>query len=257
MSIIILSCIFISGAPRTQAQAQAQTPTGIMVPLFSYVGPTWAQLIAYHQEYPTVPMIAVVSPLEGPGSFRDPDFLLGVQSLQNAGIPVLGYVVSHYANTNISAVEALVADYSNWYHLNGTLIDDMNTSVSASGYYSTLAKFGTSVGMTITVGNPGTDVPQSDVGIVNMTVIYESPGVPSLSFIAGWHANYPKSNFAITAYDVNPLNTTWVVDASRYLGYLYVTNGVWPDPYTNALPSYMNTLMTTLANVDESYASSG
>jgi hypothetical protein len=255
MSFMILSCIFITVSRVPRTEAQTQTPTGVMVPLFSYVGPTWAQLIVYHQEYPTVPMIAVVSPLVGPGSFRDPNFMLGVQSLQNAGIPVLGYVVTHYANTNISTVEASVADYWNWYHVNGTMIDDMNTSVSASGYYSTLARFDKSLGMTITVGNPGTEIPQSDIGIFNMTVIYESPGVPSLSFIAQY-ASFPKSNFVITAYDVNPLNTTWVVDASQYLGYLYITNGVWPDPYTNALPSYMNTLMTTLTNVDKSYSSS-
>jgi Spherulation-specific family 4 len=254
VSIIILSCAFIPGLPATAAPAQ--TPTGIMVPLFSYVGPTWAQLIAYHQEYPTVPVIAVVSPLEGPGSFRDPNFQLGVQSLQNAGIPVLGYVVTHYANTNISDVEALISDYWNWYHLNGTMLDDMNNTVGSASYYSALTKFDTSLGMTITVGNPGADVPQSFVGIVNMTVIYESPGLPSLSFVAGWHAGYPKSNFIITAYAVDPLNTTWVAIASQYLGYLYITNGVYPDPYTNALPSYMSTLMSTLASVDGSPASS-
>jgi hypothetical protein len=230
--------------------APATTPTGVIVPLFSYVGPTWAQLIGYHQEYPTVPMIAVVSPLRGPGSFRDPNFQLGVESLQNAGIPVLGYVVTDYANAKISDVEAMLTNYWNWYHVNGAMIDQMNNSVGSAGYYSTLTTFDRSLGMTITVGNPGAEVPQNFIGVTDMMVIYESPGLPSLSFIAGWHASYPKSNFIITAYAVNPLDTSWVRSASQYLGYLYITDGVWPDPYTNALPTYMGTLMSTLASVN-------
>ncbi len=249
IATVVFSYIFIPALPPVTA-APATTPTGIIVPLFSYVGPTWAQLIGYHQEYPTVPMIAVVNPLEGPGSFRDPNFQLGVESLQNAGILVLGYVVTHYANTNISDVEALIANFSNWYHVNGIMIDEMNNSVGSAGYYSTLTKFDRSLGMTVTVGNPGTEVPQNFIGAVDTIVIYESPGLPSLSFLAGWHAGYSKSNFIITAYDVNPLDTSWVRSASQYLGYLYITDGVWPDPYTNALPTYMGALMSTLASVN-------
>ena len=102
----------------------------------------------------------------------------------------------------------------------------------------------------MTVGNPGTEVPSSFVGALDANVIYESPGVPSLSFIGGWHTSYPKSNWIITAYGVSTLDVNWVKSASQYLGYLYITDGVWPDPYTTGLPSYMNTLMATLASVD-------
>ena len=229
--------------------ATASTATGVMVPLFSYLGPSWPQLIKWHQQYPTVPMIAVVDPVRGPGTFRDPNFELGVQSLQNAGIPVLGYIATAYAHASIAAVEASITNYKNWYHVNGMVIDELNNTEMES-YYSTLTQFDRSLGMSITVGNPGTEVPPTYVGTTDTIVIYESPGVPSLSYIAGWHASYPKSNWIITAYGVKNLDVSWVRSASQYLGYLYITDGVWPDPYSSGLPSYMNTLMATLASVN-------
>src|SRR5579872_2076451 len=85
----LLACvILVSAFVPTVAPASAATksPTGVMVPLFSYLGPSWPQLIKFHQQYPTVPVVAVVDPVLGPGLFRDPSFQLGVQSLQNAGI---------------------------------------------------------------------------------------------------------------------------------------------------------------------------
>jgi len=220
-----------------------------MVPLFSYLGPSWSQLIRFHQQYPTVPVIAVVNPVRGPGSFRDPNFQLGIQSLQDAGIPVLGYIVTNYANVSLETAETTITNYWNWYHVNGTMLDQMNNTLGEEGYYSALTSFDKSLGMTMTVGNPGADVPTSFAGTVDSIVIYESPGVPSLAFIGGWHASYPKINWIVTAYGVENLNATWVRSASQYLGYLYITDGVWPNPYT-VLPSYMNTLMSTLASVD-------
>jgi hypothetical protein len=233
----------------TSADAAPAVPTGIMVPLFSYHGPAWSQLIKWHEEYPTVPMVAVVNPALGPGSFLDPSFEVDIQSLQNAGIPVLGYIATHYAHVGLQTLEATISNYRNWYHVNGTVLDQMNNTFE-EGYYSAITSFDRSIGMTMTVGNPGTEVPSSYVGVVDMNVIYESPGVPSLSFIGGWHAGYPKSDWVITAYGVPSLDVNWVLGASRYVGYLYITDGVWPDPYTGGLPSYMNTLMSTLASVD-------
>ena len=230
--------------------ASSSTPTGLMVPLFSYDGPTWAQLIGYHQQYPSVPVVAVIDPDLGPGTFPDPALATGVQSLENSGIPVLGYVVTHYAHSSIPSVEALIREYKTWYQVDGIMIDELNNSASEAGYASTLTSYDQSLGMNMTVGNPGTDVPPNFVGAVTCSVIYESPGVPTISFIAGWHAAYPKSNFVITAYAVSPLNTTWVIQASKYLGWLYITDGVFPDPYTKALPSYMDQLMSTLSSVD-------
>jgi Spherulation-specific family 4 len=194
-------------------------------------------------------MVAVVDPVLGPGSFRDPSFQLGIQSLQNAGIPVLGYIATDYANVNLQTIETLISNYKNWYHVNGTVLDQLNNTVGEEGYYSALTNFDRSLGMTMTVGNPGTEVPASFVGTVDTNVIYESPGVPSLSFIGGWHASYPKSNWIITAYGVENLDVTWLRSASQYLGYVYITDGVWPNPYTG-LPGYMNTLMSTLASVN-------
>ena len=241
--------IFLPGVANT-ASAQVQNPTGLIVPLYSYLGPTWGQLIKAHQANPTVPMVAVISPNDGPGSYPDPAFLSGVQSLQSAGIIVLGYMETHYTNESLITVESVVAKYWDWYGVNGMFFDQMGDQPGEETYYSTLTAYDKSLGMTMTVGNPGNDVPPSFVGTVDTIVVYESPNAPSLSFLGGWHTSYPKSNFAIIAYNVSPLNQTYVEDASRDLGYIYLTDGIWPDPYTGVLPSYLSTLMSLLASID-------
>jgi hypothetical protein len=243
--IITLLSLAIIPSLSHPVSAATQSSTGILVPLYAYPGSTWTALIEQKQANPSVTTVAAINPNGGSGSYSDPNFVSGIKSLQAAGITVVGYTTSSYASRSIDAVESEIHNYVTWYGVNGVYIDEMSNVVGHESYYSSLTSYAKSIGASLVIGNPGADVPSSYIGTVDTIVIYENSGLPSQSFLAGWHTGYAKSNFAIVAY-ADSFQQSFVQSASSYLGYIYTTDGVWPNPYSS-LPSYLGPLMSTIA----------
>src|SRR5438128_2230116 len=82
-------------------------------------------------------------------------------------------------------------------------------SGGSESYYSTLTAFAKSLGMTYTMGNPGTTISTSYIGTVDSIVFYESPGLPILSSLSSYTSGYSKSNFAYIAFSISGLNTSF------------------------------------------------
>jgi hypothetical protein len=224
----------------------AAPKTGIMIPLYIYPGSAWTDVIAVREANPSVPIAAIINPNSGPGMKMDPKYVSGVLSLQSAGVTVLGYTPTKYTSNSISQVESMVSQYKSWYNVDGIFFDEMSNVVGKEGYYSTLDAYAKSLGLTYTVGNPGTSVPASYIGTQDTMVIYERQGLPSVSLLEGVHPDYPRSKFAMVAYGVQSLDESYIVAASQYVGYLYVTDGVLPNPY-RALPTYLAAIASALA----------
>ncbi|HKT22672.1 MAG TPA: spherulation-specific family 4 protein, partial [Nitrososphaerales archaeon] len=197
------------------------------------------------QAYPSVPVIAIINPNSGPGASQDPNYVQGIQNLQAAGVIVYGYVDTAYAGDSISSVEANVNLYVSWYHVDGILFDDMNNQVGYESYYSTLGSYVSSLGLK-SMGNPGTSVPTSFIGTLDALCIYESGGLPALSFIT--YPGYGPSNFAVVALGV-PLDTTFLAAASSLVGWVYLTDASGSNPY-DVLPSYFASEVAAISSID-------
>jgi Spherulation-specific family 4 len=252
VSIFISLLAVLSNASRQASAASGTTPsTGVIVPLYAYpTDSTWATLIQEKQAHPGVPVVAIINPTRfGTGRYYDPNFASGVMSLQAAGITVVGYVATNYCARYVGWVETNIDRYKSWYAVNGMFFDEMPIYGGCEAYYSTLSGYAYSLGMSLTVGNPGATIDTSYIGTVNMLVVYEGSGEPSVSSLASRIAGYDKSNFAIIAYGVNSYSPSYVQSASRYLGYMYLTIGILPDPYTGVLPSYLDRMFSTLASL--------
>jgi hypothetical protein len=231
------------------------TPTGLIVPLYSYpTNPAWSTLIREKLSYPDVPIIAIINPGSGPGKSSNPYYVLGIASLQKAGIVVVGYVPTGYGSVKLKTVDASALDYKTWYNVSGIFFDQMSNSPNGAGYYSMASKYVNSIGLSLTVGNPGTSVPQSYVGIVSILVIYENAGFPSVSTIANSTGGSPRSNFAAISYHVGLPSQSYLQSVAQYLSYVYFTNRYAPDPYAG-LPSYLGSLMKELSSMDGSSTS--
>jgi hypothetical protein len=228
------------------ASAATQSSTSLIVPLYGYPSATWTTLAQQKLANPSVPIVAVINPSNGPGTAQDPNFVSGIQTLKSAGITVIGYTFTSYASNPLASVESAILGYKTLYGLSGVYLDEMSNVPGHESYYSTLTQYADSIGMSLVIGNPGADVPSSYVGTVNAMIIYESPGLPSLPFLAGWHASYSKSNFGIVAYGVSSISPSYIASASNDVGYIYVTDGTMPNPYA-ALPSYISSLLGDLA----------
>jgi len=140
-------------APFGQAMsAPASQPSRLIVPLYVYPGTDWDHLVRVRQEFPTVPMIAVVNLYNGPGHERNAAYAAGINRLGSSGIIVAGYVYTSYAARSAAAISADINVYKSWYELDGIFFDEMSSLAASQPYYASLSDYARSVGFTLTIG---------------------------------------------------------------------------------------------------------
>jgi hypothetical protein len=111
-----------------------------------------------------------------------------------------------------------------------------------------------SIGMKMTMGNPGTDVPRSYIGTVDVINITEGRGYMPMSWLqycigcssSGWHHLEDKRNFAYIRYDISTLNTTFETESAKWVGLLYIHTGNDSNGRWFTVPPYFGTLVSTL-----------
>ncbi len=220
---------------------------GTIVPLYTNPGDSsWAAVAAAKQAHPTVPVIAIVNPSNGPGSALDPGYTSGIAKLTAAGVKVIGYVHTAYGSRPTSQLQSEMDQWHGWYPgVSGIFFDEMANSPGYESYYSSLGSYAKSHVGNFTVGNPGTDSAQSYVGTLDVLLIYESGGVPSLSAVTGWHASFPRANFGVIPYKVGSVDSAFIAAIRSYVGYIYLQSDDLPNPW-DSVPSYLTSLVGAL-----------
>lgn len=223
-------------------------PMGLIVPLYTYpTDGTWTAIVQAKNAHPTVPIVAVINPDSGPGTSKSSDYATGITNLQSAGVTVIGYVPTGYGTASYSPlpnIESQVSDYVTWYpSIEGIFFDEMSGDASTASYYQSLATFVASKGLSITVGNPGANVPDALLGIFTNLVIYENGGMPSPSSVDAYYSKYGSQPFSFIAYGVATLPS--LSSLATYVRWLYVTDLGGSNPY-GALPSYFSSEVAAL-----------
>lgn len=240
-----LALLFLT-ALAALALLPACSGSGTIIPLYTYpTDATWTTVANGKKSYPAVSVVAVINPASGPGNSNNSDYATGTTKLTQAGVLVLGYVATTYGSKAQATVQAEIDRYVAWYPngVKGIFLDEMNNTAGKESYYSALTAYAKSKSLTYVVGNPGADtIPY--VGTVDTIVVYENAGLPALSFLGGWHDSYYMPRFAAISYNVASLNVTFVQQAARHVGFVYVTNDVLSNPY-DTLPPYFNSLRCT------------
>jgi len=220
---------------------------GTIIPL--YTDPpdsSWDAVVAAKQAHPTVPVIAIINPADGPGGSAQSNYTTGIGKLTAAGVKVMGYVHTLYGARASSELQAEMSHYQSWYPgVTGIFLDEMAYSAGYESYYSGLTAYAKSHGSDFTVGNPGTDTSKTYVGTVDVLFIYESSGVPALSAISGWHTSYARQNFGVIPYQVGSMDAAFVAAARPYVGYIYLQSDNIPNPW-DSVPSYLSSLVGAL-----------
>jgi hypothetical protein len=222
--------------------------TGVIVPLYvKPASPYWDTVISIKKDHPKVPIIVIVNPHNGPrvNNTTIQSYLTITQKLQSVGIIVLGYTPTQRALKDSTEVIKDINLYKVEYHVNGILFDEMPTSPGKEGYFKNLNGYAKSQNLTFTVGNPGTNTSRSYIGILDNLIIYENTGLPSLNYLAWWQSKYDKKNFSITAYAVDSLDRSFLINMRKYVNYIYITNDNLPNPW-DTLPPYFNDMVGAL-----------
>jgi hypothetical protein len=237
-----------TAAPATAAPAGAATPGGTVVPLYTVPShPSWAAVIAAKKAQPTVPVVAVVNPANGPGAGPDLGYTVGIAALVAAGVKVIGYVSTRQSQRAAAEVEAEIDRWRAWYpSLGGIFFDEQSQDPGHEGHYRTLSDYAKAKGLAFTVGNPGNDPSPTYVGTVDVMLIYEDAGLPGMARLDGWHAQYDKRNFGIIPYSVPAVDESFIQEARKRVGFIYLQSDVSPNPW-DSVPGYFESLLAALA----------
>jgi hypothetical protein len=244
----LAACLLLAGSSVPlipHASASTTSGAGLLIPLYIYPGSAWTTIIQQKTAHPSVPITVIINPDNGPGSSFSSTYSTWITKLRDAGITVLGYVYTSYASRSTSSVETDINTYKSWYSVNGIFLDEMSSQAGYESYYSTLTSYAHSEGFGLVVGNPGASVPAAYVGTVNVLLIFENGYLPTASTLQSSTMGDAASNFAVVSYDVATLSSSAVSMISQYSSYIYVTNGVSPNPYSS-LASYLSTLVADL-----------
>lgn len=231
--------------------------TGVYIPL--YFPPSDEYLALYDRiaaaklAHPSVPIVAAINPASGPGSSLDSNYHDAVHKLRAAGIVVVGYVPTKYGARDINAVTADIDKYISWYHVDGIHLDEFANNAGYEDYYRELTAYAKSHGLRLVMGNAGADVPESYIGTVDTIGITEEDGYNPVEWLkycagctdSGWHYKHDKNSFWFVRYAVGTLDETYVSEAAKWTGLMYMTNGVSPTRW-DGIPPYFEDLVAKL-----------
>lgn len=248
MLIAVLS--LASTAELAWGDAGSQT---IAIPSYFYPDSGGAGLWDRTDEGAPAVSLAVINPASGPGEARDPAYAAQVEKSQAAGLTVLGYVSTGYANTSatnpdrtVAAVEADIDKFYEWYGVDGIFLDEASTDCryadSPTSYYNDINQHVKAKGGEAVVAiNPGIQTNECYMSVSDIVVNFEGSHEKYVSSYSApdWVKDYDPGRFWHLVYD-SPDATTMKQDVTtskgRNAGLIYVTPDVLPNPW-DTLPS--------------------
>jgi hypothetical protein len=223
------------------AGGAAQRLTGSIVPLYTYPTDTsWTAIIAAKKAHAAARVIAIVNPNSGPGDAVDATFTSGIAKL----VVPIGYVSTNYTKRGAAAVNADVDKWRAAYPaVSGIFFDEQSVQAGDEAFYRDASSHAKTKGFTLTVGNPGTGVPDSYLDTVDIMLNYESAGLPSLNSLSKYAPH--REHFAIIPYAA-AFDASYAKSAANSVAYVYITNDDLPNPW-DSLPSTFGDLLGALA----------
>ena len=218
------------------------TRTGIYIPMYS-IATLSSFLPIMKADGPSIPYIVSINPNSGPGTSVDSRFTSAIATLHSSGlnVTVIGYVPTGYGSTRtIANVEGMIDEwYSLYPHIDGIMFDEVSNAASTDSFYKTITDYARAHGAHFLRGNPGAAIDAGKVGMFDTIAIGESDGYPPESTLqaSAFNGRYGNAKFSYTVHDQPVIDEPWLAAAEKYLGYVYITNAVEPNPYA-AVPSY-------------------
>jgi hypothetical protein len=236
-----------ASTPAAPTAAPAGPVTGTIIPLYTAPSdPSWDEVAAAKAAHPSVPVLAVINPANGPGAASSPDYAAGVAKLTAAGVKVIGYVHTLWGKRPAAELQAEMGQWKSWYPgVSGIFFDEMASQTGEETYYKDLSSYAKGQGFDFTIGNPGQDTSPTYVGTEDVILIYENSGVPSVAAITGWHTTYGRNNFGVIPYAVSSLDAAFVQSAKPYVAYIYMQSDGLPNPW-DSTPAYLSALIGAL-----------
>lgn len=219
--------------------ALANQPTGLIVPLYQYPADihrntAFNRLMDLKKSHPTVPVCVILNPANGPGKTDlDPNYVKAIDRLHGAGIVLLGYVSTHYAQVPL---EQVAKDIKLWKmrspRINGIFLDEMtNEDVAAHvDHYVKATAIAHDAGFWPVFSNPGTPTtePYFKQAAADVIVVHENEKFPSEESLRGdyfgGYADYPPFTRAVLVHSLKVFDREKFARTRKYVRWIYVTH---------------------------------
>jgi hypothetical protein len=216
----------------------------LLVPAYFYPetnGP-WAELA---RAAARVPLVAILNPINGPGTAVNRDYQKAAQAVRSGGGRVIGYVYTSYGARSLAQVKLDMDRFAQFYPVDGFFIDEMSNEASLVryDYYQAIYRYAKAKDPRhLVIGNPGTNTEETYLKqpAVDGLVIFENHSGYGQFQPSAWTRKYTPCAFTHLLYDIPDAATmTNSVDlaAARNAGIVYVTDAQGVNPW-DRLPSY-------------------
>ncbi len=238
-----------------QATPKPDDNIGMVVPLntTNYRSSSWIMIQNLAYKYPRVRIVAIVDPsydgrgitaLTGP----DEEFKTAVANIQAAGISILGYINTDFANKSINDVKAEMDTWDKWfpellsgfYFANVNVfkidyckeIDEYPKKTYSEWYDTNMISLDHLDAIFTNEADYNKSIRDFCIGTnIDIIQVYNSIGYPTDQFYASfkqdWMKDTPRSRFSIVCHDVSEDNLTCrnaidrAVGVEKVAGYFY------------------------------------
>ncbi|QDV38227.1 spherulation-specific family 4 protein [Tautonia plasticadhaerens] len=235
-----------------------QAPLKILVPAYFFPAASglddWKRLLTSARR---VPIVAVVNPASGPGELPNRDYADIVRGgTATAGLTMIGYVNTAFATRPRPEIEADIDRWVRFYpEIQGIFLDAQSSEGQNEDFYADLSDYvRRSIDGAIVVTNPGTACAEGyfESGAADIAIVFENSHGFDEFELPLWRFRYPPGRFAAVPYAVKTAEA--MEDAIRQagekgIGYLFVTDGVMPNPW-RSLPPYWAELVDAVEAVN-------
>jgi hypothetical protein len=237
-----------------------EEPLKLLVPLYVDPGSAWT---AVASAAASVDIIAIINPNSGPTSSLDSSYSTYMNTLNNAGVEMIGYVYTSYGDRSLSDVEKDIDTYASVFpHLVGIFFDEASADASDVSYYTSLYNYVLSKGFVHSILNPGTQPADGYVDISTNIVIFEDTGskfsgtsfdswvtcAPSSSEKSGYKYKFSAIGYGITSS--SSVATLLSSMQSKGVGLVYVTDGADTCCVYNELATYFASEASSVASLN-------
>jgi hypothetical protein len=233
--------------------------TILLVPAYFYpAGERLADWDRLAEAARSVPLEVVINPANGPGTRRDPRFVVVVDALHRSGARILAYVDSNYGRRALAAIEEDLRKYPGFYDVDGFFIDQMANKPEAVDYYRSIRGLIRRLDSRLkVVGNPGTLTLPAYLDTADTLVTFEgsarSYAAHDPRAAAPWIAGHPPGRFAAIVHGVaTPAAGRDALSRAREsgAGSVYVTDRKMPNPYLE-LPAIWSDQVAVIRAMNE------
>ena len=192
-----------------------------------------------------MPVVAILDPANGPGTFVDPSYTSAVTALRAAGGRVYGYVYTHYAARGADTVLADAARYDSLYTVDGFFVDEVTADADPAhlAYYTGLVAglHALAPGRPV-MGNPGIDCDAAYVTAAHFDELltFEHWAGYDVWAPAPWMGSQSPSRFVNMIYarhDAAAMRAAILLASQRNVGGVFVTDDSLPNPW-DTTPAY-------------------